>query len=236
MTTERNSSRLSKLPNYKSWNSGGQGVRNYITKQMNLIQGTVAHDITYTFGRGLGGASQAAHNLATMSLNATVTFLTQLLVFVDTLYEKLHVDSRFSADQSWSLTTQILDRICEELYAPKEGVQEAMTIEEPASICSHVLWACLKTHDIMTGYIDHQFENHPTIAAEYVKFLATNSGHDKVDKLEASVKEMKEDLASAVKSSKAAVTKADVGTGKSDSVKTALDALIKRVKALEDRK
>ena len=35
MTTELNSSRLSKLPSYKSWNSGGQGVRNYITKQMN---------------------------------------------------------------------------------------------------------------------------------------------------------------------------------------------------------
>ncbi|KAI2496958.1 hypothetical protein MHU86_17543 [Fragilaria crotonensis] len=236
MTTERNSSRLSKLPNYKSWNSGGQGVRNYVTKQMNLIQGTVSHDIAYTFGRGSSAGSLAAHSLATMSLNATVTFLTQLLVFVDTLYEKLHVDSRFSADQSWSLTTQILDRICEELYAPKEGVQEAMTIEDPASICSHVLWSCLKTHDIMTGYIEHQFENHPTIAAEYVKFLATNSGHDKVDKLEEAVKEVKEDLAAAVKSSRAAVAKADGGAGKSDAVKTALDALAKRVKSLEDRK
>ena len=117
MTTEKNASRLSKLPNYKSWNSGGQGVRNYVTKQMNLIKGTVAHDISYTFGRGSGAGSHAAQSLATMSLNATVTFLTQLLVFVNLLYEKLHVDSRFSADQSWSLTTQILDRICEELYA-----------------------------------------------------------------------------------------------------------------------
>ena len=146
------------------------------------------------------------------------------------------MDSRFSAEQSWALTTQILDRICEELYAPKEGVQEAMTIEDPASICSHVLWACMKTHDVMSGYIDHHFENHPSIAAEYVKFLATNSGHDKVDKLEGAVKDMKEDVASALKNSKAAMTKADVGTGKSDSVKTALDALAKRVKTLEDRR
>lgn len=235
MTTERNASRLSKLPNYKSWNSGGQGVRNYVTKQMNLIQGTVAHDISYTFGRGSGASSQA-HGLATMSLNATVTFLTQLLVFVDTLYEKLHVDSRFSADQSWSLTTQILDRICEELYAPKEGVQEAMSIEDPASICSHVLWACLRTHDIMTGYIEHQFENHPTIAAEYVKFLATNSGHDKVDKLEATVKDLKEEVASILNRSNAAVTKADVGTGRCDALKTGLEAVAKRVKTLEDRR
>lgn len=238
MTTERNTSRLSKLPNYKSWNSGGQGVRNYIIKQMNLIQSTVTNDISYAFGFGVGAGphSFAAHSLATLSLNATATFLTQLFVFVDSLYEKLHVDSRFSADQSWALTTQILDRICEELYAPKEGVQEAMTIEDPASICSHVLWASMKTHDVMAGYIDLRFENHPTIAAEYVKFLATNSGHDKVDKLEVVVKELKEEMNAATKNSKAAVTKADVATGKSDSVKTALEALIKRVKALEDRR
>jgi hypothetical protein len=135
-----------------------------------------------------------------------------MLSFIDTLYEKLHVDSRFSAEQSWSLTTQILDRICEELYAPKMGVQETMTIDDPSSICSHILWASLRTHDIMEGYIDTQFENHPSIAAEYVKFLATNSGHDKVDKLAVEVKGMVEDVAAAVKGCKTAVSKADVAT------------------------
>ena len=170
-----------------------------------------------------------------MCLNATVTFLTQLLAFVDTLYEKLHVDSRFSPAQSWSLTAQILDRICEELQAPKEGVLETMTIDDPTSICSHIMWATLRTHDIMAGYIDHQFENHPTIAAEYVKFLATNSGHDKVDKLEEEVKEMVDNVATALKSSKTAVSKADVATGKSDSVTKALEALMKRVDKLEKK-
>ena len=234
MMTERNVSRLSKLPNYKSWNSAGQGVRNYVTKQMNAIRGTVAQDISNTFGRG-PTASAEAYGLSTMCLNATVTFLTQLLAFVDTLYEKLHVDSRFSPAQSWSLTAQILDRICEELQAPKEGVLETMTIDDPTSICSHIMWATLRTHDIMAGYIDHQFENHPTIAAEYVKFLATNSGHDKVDKLEEEVKEMVDNVATALKSSKTAVSKADVATGKSDSVTKALEALMKRVDKLEKK-
>jgi hypothetical protein len=77
VTTERTSPRLSELPNYKSYNSGGQGVYNYLTKQMNLIQGTVSHDISYTFGCG-SASSFAAHSLVTMSLNATVTFLTSL--------------------------------------------------------------------------------------------------------------------------------------------------------------
>ena len=234
MITERNASRLSRLPTYKSWNSAGQGVRNHITKQMNLIRGTVSADISNTFGRG-PHASAGAHALSTMCLNGTVTFLTQLLSFVDTLYEKLHVDSRFSAAQSWSLTAQILDRICEELFAPKEGVLETMSVNDPMSVCSHIMWASLKTHDIMDKYIENQFENHPTIAAEYVKFLATNSGHDKVDQLEAEVKAIDDRVDAAQKSAKAAGSKADIATGRTDTVKALLEALAKRVKKLEKK-
>jgi hypothetical protein len=50
MVNERNSSKLSKLPNFKSWKSAGEGVRNYVTKQMNLIHLTISHDIGYAFG------------------------------------------------------------------------------------------------------------------------------------------------------------------------------------------
>ena len=50
MTSERNTSKLSNLPNHKSWKNAGEGVRNYITKQMNLIYSAVSHDIVYAFG------------------------------------------------------------------------------------------------------------------------------------------------------------------------------------------
>jgi hypothetical protein len=85
----------------------------------------------------------------------------------------------------------------------------------------------------MAGYIDLQFENHPTIAAEYLKFLATNSGHEKVDELEISIKDQQEDVTAALTKAKAAVSKADIATGKSETVKAHLDALTKRVSALE---
>ena len=75
---------------------------------------------------------------------------------------------------------QVLDRICEDLYTPKEGVLEAMTIGDPESVCSHVIWACFKTHDVMSLYVDMQFDNHPPIAAEFTKFLTTNSGTNSV--------------------------------------------------------
>lgn len=182
MVTERNKSKLDQMPTFATWKSGGEGVRNYIVKQMNVNYNTMTQEISFALGRA--PEFSKANALAVRCLNDTITFLTQLMNFVDTIYEKLVSESQFTVAQAWSLTTQILDRICEELYVPKEGVSGAMLIDEPESVCCHILWAAFKTHDIMKSYIDSNFENHPVVSAEYVKFLATNSGTEKVEKLE----------------------------------------------------
>jgi hypothetical protein len=233
MTSERNTSKLSKLPTYKSWKSGGEGVMNYVIKQMNLIYSTVCHDIEFAFGSD--PEMRDAKAVTAASLNATVTFLTQLMGFIDALYQKLHSDSKFSGEQAWSLTTQILDRVCEDMYAPKEGVAEAMTIEDPSSICSHLLWACFRTHDVMKTYLDHHFENHPAISAEYVKFLATNSGFDKVEKMELTVAAMKEKVDKAIDSAEKAGKKADAATDKFSAANKELEYLKKRVQGLDNK-
>ena len=225
MTSDRNTSKLSNLPNYKSWKNAGEGVRNYVTKQMNLILTTVSHDITYAFGSDPKLA--LAQAVATMSLNATVTFITQLMGFIDTIYEKLYTHSKFSADQAWSLTTQILDRVCEDLYAPKEGVAAAMAVDDPASICAHMLWSCFQTHDVMSSYIDTNFENHPAISAEYVKFLATNSGYDKVEKMDVVVTAMKDDVKNAVNVAAKALQRAELLTDKFSAANKEIEAMKK---------
>ena len=155
--------------------------------------------------------------------------------FIDTIYEKLHTHSKFSADQAWSLTTQILDRVCEDLYAPKEGVAAAMTVEDPASICSHMLWSCFRTHDVMTTYMDHNFENHPAISAEYVKFLATNSGYDKVEKMELTVAAMKENVTKALDAADKASKRADLLTDKFSAANKEVEAMKKKIQALENK-
>ena len=233
MTSERNTSKLSKLPTYKSWKSGGEGVMSYSIKQMNLIYSTVSHDIEFAFGSD--SEMRDAKSVAIASLNATVTFLTQLFGFIDAIYQKLHSDSKFSVDQAWSLTTQILDRVCEDLYAPKEGVAEAMTVEDPSSICSHLLWACFRTHDVMKTYLDHHFENHPAVSAEYVKFLATNSGFDKVEKMELVVTAMKEKVERAIDAAEKAGKRADAATDKFSAANKELEFLKKRVQGLENK-
>lgn len=233
LTSGRNKSRLNMLPNVAAWKSAGEGVRPFIIKRMNSMHSTLLKEIAFAFG---SDASMAKANaLAVTSLNDTITFLTQLFNFVDSLYEKLHLDSKFTSEQAWGLTTQILDRICEELYEPKEGVIDAMQVEDPSSVCCHILWSCFRTHEVMAVYLEKDFVNHPSISAEYVKFLATNSGHDKVEKLQAQMSEVVEKLSKAVDESKKATAKADAASAKCSELGREVVALTKRVKTLEDR-
>ena len=179
MNNDRDKSHLNKLPDHSTWKAGGDGAKNFIVKKMNILHSVISSDILYTFG---GGESQAALMVATLSLTNTVTFLTMMLcALVETMFEKLHVFSKFTVEQGWCLTMQIFERILADLYAPKDGVLDAMTLDNQWSVCTHTLWTSFKCHDVMATYVEHQFENHPAISTEYVKFLATNSGFEKVE-------------------------------------------------------
>ena len=230
MSTDRNKSKLNKLTDHKVWKTGGEGVHNFIVERMNLLHLTISQDIGYVLG-----SDPKCQLLATMCLNATITFVTQMLAFVDTIYDKLVMASKFTAEQGWSLTMKILDRICEDLFAPKEGVVVAMNVEDPGSICAHVLWSCFRTHDIMTSYLEVNFENHPAISAEYVKFLATNSGFDKVERLETTVSSLKVLVDKATTESTKARSIADGAASAATTGTRALADVSKRVTKLEGK-
>jgi hypothetical protein len=80
------------------------------------------------------------------------------------------------------------------------------------SICSHVLWASFKTLDVAQVYVDSNFVNHPAISSEFIKFLATNSGSEKIEQLAATVTLMKNSLAGCVTDARTASSKSDTAT------------------------
>ena len=53
--------------------------------------------------------------------------------------QKLHVFSKFTVEQRWCLTMQIFEQILADLYAPKDGVLDAMTLDNLWSVCTHTL-------------------------------------------------------------------------------------------------
>jgi hypothetical protein len=81
--------------------------------------------------------------------------------------------------------------------------------------------------------MDHQFENHPAISAEYVNFLATNLGYDKAEKLEKAVTIMQANVAKAVEIADKGLAKATLLIDKFSAVDKEMEALKKRVQVLE---
>ena len=228
-----NKSRLNLLSSHKEWRSGGEGVEQFIITKMNVLYSTISADITTELGGN--PESMTAHYVATKCLTATVTFITQLIAAVNSIYERLFTFSKFTTEQTWSLTTQVLDRVMSDLYQPKDGVFESLSTTNPVSTCGRIVWASFRTHEVMASYVAHQFENHPAISTEYVKFLATNSGSEKVVKLTTVVETMPTKLNTAATDASKAGSKADSCSAKTYELLKEISALTKRVKALEDK-
>ena len=230
-----NKSRLNLLASYKDWRSGGEGVENFIINKINVLYSSISTEIA----NELGGDPDmhTAHLLvATKHLTATVVFIThQLIGAVNSIYERLFTFSKFTTEQAWNLTIQVLDRVMTDLYVPKDGVIEALVAGCPVSTCAHIVSVAFRTHEIMQTYFDHQIENHPAISTEYIKFLATNSGSDKVVKLTLVVEGLQSKVNSVATDASKAGSNADTCSAKTSDLLKEITAFTKRVKSLEDK-
>jgi outer membrane murein-binding lipoprotein Lpp len=240
----RNKSRLNVIDTYAAWNPGGDGVKDYVIEKMNLLEDSISDQIGNTFE-----AESTAHWIASKCLTATVSFLNQLFGCIEAIYKRLFNFSKFTTEQAWSLTTQVLDRILADLYSPKDNIAQSLKTRNTPANCAQVLFAAFKTHDIMASYVAHKFENHPSVSTEYVKFLATNSGSEKVEKLSSSLEEMKtamkelksksntasEEAKAATVESKNAGKKADAASSRFSDILKQLETLSAKVKNLEKK-
>jgi hypothetical protein len=133
---------------------------------------------------------------------------------------------------------QLLDHISAgDLCQVKEGVLDSITVGDSRSICTHMLWASFRVQDIIAVYIDLNFVDHPTstVTSEYVKFLVTNSGFDKVDKISAEMVDLKVENKELRIELKKAQTKADTASSKFVDMKGSMDLLLKRMAKVESK-
>jgi hypothetical protein len=68
--------------------------------------------------------------------------------------------------------------------------------------------------------VKHEFKDHPTIASEYVKFLATNSGFETVAALQTKVDGLEKELTVVKKSAASAANVADAAKATAKEAKT----------------
>jgi hypothetical protein len=169
-------------------------------------------------------------------LSASVTFLNQIFGVVEAIYKRLFNFSEFATDQAWSRTTQVLDRILADLFHPRENIVQSLKTRNTPTNCAQIMFAAFKTHNIMAVYISHKFENHPSVSIEYVKFLATTSGSEKVVKVTETVETLKGKATAALDEAKAATKKSDIAASKYADLVKEMAVLNRRVNLMEDKK
>eukprot|EP00978_Attheya_sp_CCMP212_P001382 scaffold2890_cov57-Attheya_sp.AAC.1 len=181
------------LSKYTDFDMGDNmsGLKYIVSGQMQSIEESLEEMIAYQ----LAGSSTAIL-LALSSLKSSILFLTGLLNFIKMTYETLHEKSGFPSDRAWALVvSKLVYCIFTNMNKVRGGVKVASKMNNPRSLCSVVLYSVLRTMDVQQGYyLHHNISDHPSISSEYVKFLVTNSGLQKVGSLEANVRKVQIDL------------------------------------------
>lgn len=155
--------------------------------------------------------------LAARALNASFRWITEFHSYLDETYKSFASLSSFDEKKAWELTTQLGRRILIEVAVPRNGIASAVTVGHNAKsqLNKLVFWPILQSHDVMNLFLDANFEDHPTISAEYVKFLTANLGGDSDAK---NNKELKEELATALKNLAKAQTSLSTAMNKIDEL------------------
>jgi hypothetical protein len=220
-----NASCFSKVPTYKAWSNTG-GLKKTIEKRLAKLKKSLREVLASELIPGT-----LAYVVAVEALEKTISWIGAFNTYLDTTYEHLHGEVGFTPARAWSLTTQLGHRIFSDLHSVRVGTMKAMG-KGPESICPAILWAVFRTHDKMAGFEDANFENHPSIASEFVKFLATNTGIEGMAVLKEEVASLKTRLREAEKQLTLASGKADKASSVGDAAKKAAEVLTKQVDKL----
>lgn len=166
--------------------------------------------------------------VATAALALSDAFLQMLFTFMDETYKRL-LRVGFDEARSWALVTKLVYQIFADMNKVRGGLKTGVQLSDPKALSAGVLYATMRMIDIQNEYMKYSITNHPSISLEYVKFLAMNSGLQKVTKLEKDVAALQTVL-KAVKATLESVQKtASTAANKVNEAKEAVGKLSKKV-------
>ena len=140
-----------------------------------------------------------AQSIARELLSDTMDFIESVNTFISDTDTRL-VDAGFNPDLSWDLVTKLVHRVfAVDCHDVRAQVKEFLDPSQHQIMALGCLWGTFATHMVMKQYSKHGLENHPSIAAEYVRFLVANSGLGRLEKVEKRVLKLEEGMNATVK-------------------------------------
>ena len=120
-----------------------------------------------------------------------------------------------------------------EIAEPRHGVALSLKAANQTQISKVTLLASLRSLDLMREIQRFNFENHPSVSNELVKFLAVNTEFNSIRTLQIECYQVKTDVSQIRKEFANILKTQQTIANKTDQLKSDAAVLTKRVKALE---
>ena len=111
--------------------------------------------------------------VASECLTQTICFVNKFHHFLDRTYSEM-LATGFTKANSWLLTCTLGYRVFRYLSEMRTGAQNPVAGDSKALVASR-LWATLQMHSGMKTFMEHNFEDHPTLMAEVGQFVLQHS-------------------------------------------------------------
>lgn len=220
-------SALNALPTARDWeeDDGTSGAKHDLDRALPSINKQLQSYIDVY----LGEDQHEARALANRCLSQSLLFIHKLSDFITRSYRTMML-LKYDAVKSWTFLMRQVKRIwedigraracCVDLGSPTdlEEVGGGVFQNHNAALA---MWGVLKAHDVMNDYLRHNFEDHPSIAAEQVRWVTRNvMGGDK------------QSSDSDVKTLEGRISKGEKAVA---ALKTSLDKITTRVDTVEKK-
>ena len=166
------------------------------------------------------------------ALQTSYTWAVALFEFCDKIY-KIYTQAKFGTSVAWHMATRLTRVLIIKIAEPRHRVAMTLKAANNAQIGRVTLLASLKSLDMMQEIQKLNFENHPEVSTELVKFLAVNTEFQSIQNLQNDVKTIQTDFSAIRKEISSLVKAQQTTSNKVDQLKSEASALAKKVKSLD---
>lgn len=163
-----NSERLPAIANGIKWNNGSTGIHHQLLRNMNDVSYQIDSTIKKVFHDHL-----EARQLAIDCVTASKQFAIDLVLFMSQEYS-IWQQQGFPKKEARRIVCQIVRRIFEDMQSSRISARNVQDLDDVDFTTAFFLYATLKCHEIMEGYVKHQFHAHPHVSSVITRHLAAN--------------------------------------------------------------
>jgi hypothetical protein len=141
------------------WNNGSTGIHHQLMRNMN----DVSYQLDSSIRKVLKDHAEA-HQLATDCVTSAKRFVIDLIAFMSQEYSTWQQQG-FAKKDAWLVVSQIVRRTFEDLQSARISACNAQDFDDINFTTATFLYATLRCHDVMEGYVRHQFHADPHVSS-----------------------------------------------------------------------